>query len=366
MRRLWAGVLGLALLVPALRADDKKADKAASAPKTPAEQLNELTKAYEKEMSDLLKQFRAAKTREEQAKVRDQALKAVPADYGRKALALADAHRKDPAGTDTLFWLCTEVTQAPQVPQALDRLLRDAPANPRLATVCQAVASREDADRLLHTLRTKATNKAVQLQAALFLAKSLSDKDEPTAAQTAQAEKLLAEVAEQGKTVEGLPAGLVRAAEEMLWQVRNLSVGKAAPDAESSDLDGKAVKLSDHKGKVVVLDFWATWCGPCRGMIPHERELVKKHAGKPFVFISVSADDKRETLKDFLEKEPMPWVHWWSGTGDGVVRKWSIQAFPTLYVIDAKGVIRAKVVGGGEENEKKIDALVEKLVKEAG
>jgi len=61
----------------------------------------------------------------------------------------------------------------------------------------------------------------------------------------------------------------------------------------------------------------------------------------------------------------MPWSHWYAGRGGSILKAWRIQAFPTIYVIDAKGVIRGKIVGGGPDNEKKIDELVEKLVKEA-
>jgi len=80
-------------------------------------------------------------------------------------------------------------------------------------------------------------------------------------------------------------------AEAELKTIKAVGVGKPAPDVEGTDLDGKKVKLSSYKGKVVVLDIWATWCGPCKAMIPHERELVKKLEGKPFVFLSVSADE---------------------------------------------------------------------------
>ena len=61
-----------------------------------------------------------------------------------------------------------------------------------------------------------------------------------------------------------------------------IGVGRPVPDVEGTDLDGKKVKLSSYRGKVVLLDFWATWCGPCMAMIPHDRELVEKLKDKPF------------------------------------------------------------------------------------
>jgi len=131
------------------------------------------------------------------------------------------------------------------------------------------------------------------------------------------------------------------------------------------DINGKKVKLSDLKGKVVVLDFWATWCGYCIKMLPHTRDLVKKMEGKPFVFVSISADAKMETLKEFIKESaketPMTWPQWYSGP-EGVVGEWEIEAFPTIYILDAKGVIRKKIEGA---DSAAIDKEVEKLVKQA-
>jgi thiol-disulfide isomerase/thioredoxin len=140
-----------------------------------------------------------------------------------------------------------------------------------------------------------------------------------------------------------------------------LKVGAKAPETVCTDIAGSPVKLSDHVGKVVVLDFWATWCGPCRAMIPHTREMVKENEKKPFVFVSVSCDAKRETLTDFTAKTEMPWTHWWDGQGGKVARTYQIMAFPTIYVIDHKGVIQFKCVG----YDKKLDSVVKKLVKDA-
>jgi hypothetical protein len=96
-------------------------------------------------------------------------------------------------------------------------------------------------------------------------------------------------------------------------------------------------------------------------MIPHTREMVKANQKKPFVFVSVSCDAKRETLTEFTAKTAMPWEHWWDGQGGKVARAYQIRAFPTLYVIDHKGVIQFKSVG----HDKKLDSVVEKLVKQA-
>src|SRR5688572_12569567 len=74
-------------------------------------------------------------------------------------------------------------------------------------------------------------------------------------------------------------------------------VGKPAPELSAVDFDGKPVKLSDYRGKVVVVVFWASWCGPCLKMIPHEKELATRFHDRPFAMIGVNNDSEPERAR---------------------------------------------------------------------
>ena len=148
--------------------------------------------------------------------------------------------------------------------------------------------------------------------------------------------------------------------------INDLSIGKVAPELKIQAVDGTEARLSALRGKVVVLDFWTTWCGPCRAMIPHEREMVERLKGQPFALVSISADEKKETLTDFLATEKMPWTHWWNGSQGGVLEEWDVRHYPTIYVLDVEGVIRHKELRD-EELEKAVNALLkEAKTKTAG
>ena len=136
-----------------------------------------------------------------------------------------------------------------------------------------------------------------------------------------------------------------------------IAIGQTAPEVASQDANGNEVRLSDLKGKVVVLDIWATWCLPCRAMIPHEREMVGRLKDRPFALVSISCDEEKSALTDFLAKEPMPWAQWWNGPTGGISSAWDIRSYPTIYVLDATGVIRHKNLRG-DELEKAVGELL--------
>ena len=113
-----------------------------------------------------------------------------------------------------------------------------------------------------------------------------------------------------------------------------------------------------------MLDVWATWCGPCKEMIPHSRELVERLKDKPFALVSISADASKETLTNFLAKNPMPWTQCWVGVESKFAEDWDIRHYPTIYVIDADGVIRDKDLEQRENTDAELDKAVNALLKE--
>ncbi len=216
----------------------------------------------------------------------------------------------------------------------------------------------EAAKPVLEKVLASNPSKEMQGLACYALASMAFEKEGPATAK--EAETFFARVEKEFADVKaGRGSTLGEMAKGSLFELRNLQVGMKAPITESKDLKGAKASLKDHAGKVVILDIWATWCGPCRAMIPHEREMVEKFKGKPFALISVSADDDKKELEEFIAKEPMPWVHWWDGADAALLKQWNIRFYPSLYVIDAKGVIRYKHIRGDE-----LEKAVEKLLAE--
>lgn len=174
-----------------------------------------------------------------------------------------------------------------------------------------------------------------------------------------QAEKALERVQKEYGLVDHKKSFLVKLAEQELFELRHLAIGKPIPEIDGEDTDGKKLRLSDYRGKVVVLVFWGTWCGHCVAMLPQERALVKKYADQPFALLGVNNDNDRTKLKPFFAKERITWPSFYDGT-DTLSSRWNIKGWPAVFVVDARGIIRYRHLRGELLNQ-----AVEQLVKEA-
>jgi len=135
-----------------------------------------------------------------------------------------------------------------------------------------------------------------------------------------------------------------------LDEIRNLCPGKAAPEIAGADVDDRPFTLSEYRGKVVLISFWADWCGSCRDLYALERSLVDRMRGRPFVLLGVNSDGDRDKLKERMKVEHITSRSWWDGGGSAntpgpIARRFNIHGWPTLYLLDHRGVIRHKFPG---------------------
>ena len=162
---------------------------------------------------------------------------------------------------------------------------------------------------------------------------------------------------------DGHVKNLVDRARAELDGMRMRGVGQQAPDLQGEDLEGRPLNLAEYRGKVVLLSFWASWCGPCMRLLPHERALQQRLAGKPFALVGVNGDNKPEALGQALEKNPVPWRSFKNKreAKPSIVEEWQIVGWPTLFLIDHEGVIRKRWIGAPplDELNREVDRLVE-------
>ena len=146
-----------------------------------------------------------------------------------------------------------------------------------------------------------------------------------------------------------------------------LPVGKEAPEISGKDLDNKAMKLSEFRGKVVVLDFWASNSDTCKPLIAQHKALEGRLMGKPFALLGVNGDSERGNAKKFARKEGITYRSWQDGAGakGPIASAWGANQFPTIYVLDAKGVVRGREAYGAAL-DKLVNALLVEMTRPAG
>jgi hypothetical protein len=277
MYRTVGGVLALLLALPALAAADKPKDQP-----TPEEQYKALLKEQQDAMRAFSEAYSQAKTQEEKNKVFNEKYPQ-PDKLAPKFLALAEKHAKDPVAVDALVWVVTNSsgrpggTDSPRA-KALTILLRDHAQSDKIKNVCQSLAysSDKEATDLLRRVMEKNPSKDVQGLACLSLAHSLKyHADRMPESQAKEAEKLHKESEQLFERAADKYADVVIYSRKLkdktitvtvgdrakggLFEVRFLAIGKVVPEVEGEDADSKTFKLSDYRGKVVLIDFWGQW-----------------------------------------------------------------------------------------------------------
>jgi thiol-disulfide isomerase/thioredoxin len=172
---------------------------------------------------------------------------------------------------------------------------------------------------------------------------------------------LTPEERKQGERMLAHKKTLADIAKAKLDEMENLVAGKPAPAIDGTGMDGKPLKLSDFRGKVVVLVFWGTWCGPCMQEVPHERALAERFKGRPFALLGVDCEPDKAAALKVMKEQGITWPNWNDGDpGEGpIAQTYHVRGYPETLVIDPGGVIRhLHLLGSG------LDKAVEELIKE--
>lgn len=153
----------------------------------------------------------------------------------------------------------------------------------------------------------------------------------------------------------------VKELKELVTVLNGLAVGKKAPDFTAPDPDGKPVRFSENLKGYTLVDFWASWCGPCRKENPNIVAAYKEYHDKGFNIIGISLDKKKENWLKGIQDDNLAWVHvseltYWNST---IAKLYGVRAIPGNYLVDSKGIIVARNLRG-EDLQTTLKTLLDK------
>jgi hypothetical protein len=273
--------------------DDAKDKPKADSPETAAEQLKALAADFNKTRTEIVAKYRATQDEAEKEKILEQYY-AVPQTFVGRYAEFAEKHAKDPAALQALVWLVTNGGGAPEAGKAADTLVKDHLDKPAIATLIQQGSQTSGPgpglEKIARGVIEKSTDDQKKALATVALAKVLGNqaelihslkkasgealkKEEATHGKEfiarlraadpdkvcKEAEGLLEQVIEKHGDIKQGNSTLGATAKNDLFMLRTFSIGKVAPEIDGEDTDGKPMKLSDYRGKVVVIDFWGHW-----------------------------------------------------------------------------------------------------------
>ncbi len=332
-----------------------------------AERFKAMTGNYERRYTEYFQAFGSAKTDAERAAAEKR--KPSNAEFGKQLLAFVKEAPSDAVAFDALVWIFENLNSTDsraQLDEAVGLLEKNHLKSPRLKTALPVLAAciSEKAERLLERLGEKGDSREIRGLALFQMAVARSARyDGKDKQRLASIEAMLERVQKDYGNVQpdDEDKSLGKLAEGALFEVRYLRPGLVVPEVEGTAVAGKPLKLSSFRGKVVVLVFWGTWCGPCMAKVPFERKLMETYSGRPFTVVGVNCGDEKLKAASVMKEQKMTWPSFFDGDDGPIVTRWNISVFPTVFLIDAKGVIRLK--DPPDDNE--LESAVADAVKEA-
>jgi peroxiredoxin len=205
--------------------------------------------------------------------------------------------------------------------------------------------------------KTDSTAQILLMKAMLYL--EVFDKPEKGIEVVQQIKRDLPDT-QPGKQADEILENIKRQGESKKIRAQ-LVQGAKFPDFDEKDLAGKPLSVANYTGKIVVVDFWATWCGPCVRELPNVIKTYGKHHDKGFDIIGISLDEDEQKLKSFLKEKNMPWQQYFDGKGWGnkLAARYGVQSIPSTYLLDREG----KIIGQnlrGEDLESAVATALDK------
>ena len=143
---------------------------------------------------------------------------------------------------------------------------------------------------------------------------------------------------------------------------KSLVPGVALPPFDVKDLAGKPLSTADYKGKILLVDFWATWCPPCVGELPNVLKTYEQYHAKGFQVIGISLDQDEQALKSFITKRKVEWPQYFDGQGwsNKLAVKYGVQGIPTTFLLDGEGKIIGRDLRGEDLDQAVSKALAKR------
>jgi RNA polymerase sigma factor (sigma-70 family) len=297
----------------------------------------------------------------------------------------AEENAEDFVGCDSLSWIVAEgKCDSPEFAKAMALLTRHTAKTEQASYICLGLnapkffaTASDGTEGLLREIMRSNPNPSLQAMACFCLAEFLANTAEfarvlrrPEAADLAHrvADCWGEEYLTQLKKVD--PDLLARESTALFvlgrvkyakYWFNHACLGKRAPETRGDDLEGKFMALSDYRGKVVALTFWAPWCVPCMATVPEERARVQRLAKQPFVMLGVVGKDDQERIKKTVQEKQINWRSWPDEDperkGGPVTSRWNVHGWGGSFILDQHGVIRYMDTGG-TNMDFAIDALL--------